>query len=108
MNLKSILSICSLAFIAYSTASCSGNEPDKPSSGNEQGQAITLSIVDKQATPETKALYSNLWTIGQKGFMFGHHDDLMYGRNGMTNKAGLTQKMSVAITPVYIVLILPS
>mgnify|MGYP001040270146 CR=1 FL=1 len=80
MNLKSILSICSLAFIAYSTASCSGNEPDKPSSGNEQGHAITLSIVDKQATPETKALYSNLWTIGQKGFMFGHHDDLMYGR----------------------------
>ena len=40
----------------------------------------TLSIVDKNATPETKALYANLWKIAQSGFMFGHHDDLWYGR----------------------------
>lgn len=40
----------------------------------------TLSIVDKNATPETKALYANLWVLAQKGFMFGHHDDLWYGR----------------------------
>lgn len=39
-----------------------------------------LSIVDKNATSETKALYSNLWAIQSKGFMFGHHDDLWYGR----------------------------
>lgn len=39
-----------------------------------------LSIVDKQATDQTKALLANLWTIANRGFMFGHHDDLWYGR----------------------------
>ena len=41
---------------------------------------IELSIVDKNATSETKALYANLWEIQQKGVIFGHHDDLFYGR----------------------------
>jgi len=43
-------------------------------------ETIELSIIDKNATAETKALYANLWTIQQKGTMFGHHDDLWYGR----------------------------
>lgn len=42
--------------------------------------SMSLSIVDKNATAETKALYANLWHIATKGFMFGHHDDLWYGR----------------------------
>ena len=33
-----------------------------------------LRTVDPDATPETKALYANLWLIQQKGVMFGHHD----------------------------------
>ena len=41
---------------------------------------VTLNIVDKDATPETKALLANLWAIADKGWMFGHHDDLWYGR----------------------------
>jgi beta-mannanase len=41
---------------------------------------VTLSIVDKNATEETKALYANLWKLAETGFMFGHHDDLWYGR----------------------------
>jgi len=41
---------------------------------------LEASIVDKNATEETKALYANLFLIGEKGFMFGHHDDLWYGR----------------------------
>ena len=40
----------------------------------------SLSLVDKKATAETKALYANLWDIAARGFMFGHHDDLWYGR----------------------------
>ena len=40
-----------------------------------------LQLVDAEATPETKALYANLWILQQKGFMFGHHDDLNYGRH---------------------------
>ena len=47
--------------------------------GNPNTSA-TLNIVDKNATAETKALYANLWDIAAKGYMFGHHDDLWYGR----------------------------
>ena len=43
-------------------------------------EKVTLSIVDKDATPETKALFANLWAVAEKGWMFGHHDDLWYGR----------------------------
>lgn len=41
---------------------------------------MVLKLVDSGATKETKALYSNLWAIQKRGFMFGHHDDLAYGR----------------------------
>ena len=47
--------------------------------GNSEAK-FTLSLADKNATEETKALYANLWAIAEKGFMFGHHDDLWYGR----------------------------
>ena len=43
-------------------------------------EKVTLNIVDKDATPETKALFANLWAVADKGWMFGHHDDLWYGR----------------------------
>ena len=45
----------------------------------------TLYIVDKDATAETKALLANLWTVAEKGWMFGHHDDLWYGRYWYNN-----------------------
>jgi mannan endo-1,4-beta-mannosidase len=54
------------------------DDPDNPEPGDPT--AVVISIVDKNATDETKALYSNLYKIGETGFMFGHHDDLMYGR----------------------------
>lgn len=38
-----------------------------------------LKMVDPNATPETKALYANLWCIGLNGVMFGHHDYPSYG-----------------------------
>ncbi len=44
-----------------------------------KNQVTELSMVDKLATPETKALYANLWLIQQKGVMFGHHDYPSYG-----------------------------
>lgn len=68
------------ALLPFLLASCSASdEPAQPSDKGES-QTIMLSLVDKNATLETKALYSNLWDIRTKGFMFGHHDDLMYGR----------------------------
>lgn len=38
-----------------------------------------LRMVDRKATPETQALYRNLWKLQQKGVMFGHHDFPSYG-----------------------------
>lgn len=37
------------------------------------------SLSDKNATPETENLYQNLILIQEKGFLFGHQDDLAYG-----------------------------
>ena len=35
---------------------------------------------DKNATPETVALFQSMWKLQQQGVMYGHQDDLMYGR----------------------------
>lgn len=82
MYLKTLFKHCVLAYLAFGIMACSNNEPKNPSisDSNHDADKISLSLVDKQATTETKALFSNLWAIGLKGFMFGHHDDLMYGR----------------------------
>ena len=58
--------------------SCKGDEPAKK---EEAPKTITLSLSDADATPETKALYSNLWAIKSKGWMFGHQNDLLNGRS---------------------------
>ncbi|MDR1644832.1 MAG: glycoside hydrolase family 26 protein [Tannerellaceae bacterium] len=34
---------------------------------------------DPQATPEAKALFARLMALEEKGIMYGHQDDLMYG-----------------------------
>ena len=63
--------------------------------GNENpDMTASLSLVDKNATDETKALYANLWDIATKGFMFGHHDDLWYGRYWY-NQAGKSDTKAV-------------
>ncbi len=51
-----------------------------------------LSIVDKNATPQTKALLANLWAITGRGWMFGHHDDLWYGRYWYNEPGGSDTK----------------
>lgn len=53
---------------------------------------VKLSIVDKNATEQTKALYANLWKIAEDGFMFGHHDDLWYGRYWYNEPGGSDTK----------------
>ncbi|QSB28343.1 glycoside hydrolase family 26 protein [Flavobacterium sp. CLA17] len=45
------------------------------------GSNTNLSLSDKKATPETVSLYKNLNQLTQKGFLFGHQDDLAYGVN---------------------------
>ena len=53
---------------------------------------VELKLADPAATPETKALYSNLWAIREHGWMFGHHDDLMYGRKWYGTEGGSDTK----------------
>ena len=57
-------------------------------------EKVSLTIVDKDATPETKALFANLWAVAEKGWMFGHHDDLWYGRYWY-NEAGNSDTKAV-------------
>ena len=60
---------------------CTGIDlPGKDDRDPTGGQEIELTLADPDATAETKALYSQLWAIKDKGFMFGHHDDLWCGR----------------------------
>ncbi|WP_163408355.1 glycoside hydrolase family 26 protein [Flavobacterium ajazii] len=40
-----------------------------------------LSLSDKKATKETIVLYKKLQQLTQKGYLFGHQDDLAYGVN---------------------------
>jgi mannan endo-1,4-beta-mannosidase len=68
-----ILFVCYCAAVVLSCSKDNGSpEPETPS-------VTTLSIVDKSATAETKALYANLWQIGKIAPMFGHHDYPAYG-----------------------------
>lgn len=48
--------------------------------GDKPEQHIdVLSMVDRDATPETRALYANLWNVQHYGTLFGHHDYAAYG-----------------------------
>ena len=44
-------------------------------------QQNAMTLCDKNATTQTKALYKNLKTLSAKGYLFGHQDDLAYGVN---------------------------
>lgn len=90
MNLKCIVLLS--AVILFS-ASCGGKEqPTVPDS--EPTGTVELSLADADATLETKGLYSHLWAIQGKFWMFGHHDDLMYGRKWY-NEAGRSDTKDV-------------
>ncbi len=52
------------------TSSCSMKNP---------GESTGFITADKNATPETKALFGNLMKYQDQSLMFGHQDDLAYG-----------------------------
>lgn len=81
--------------LGASMLSCSGDDPLTPPQdgpGDVPEPAVELSLADGQATAETRALYSNLWAIRDKGFLFGHHDDLWYGRYWYGDEGGSDTK----------------
>lgn len=70
-----------LLLILFSTMwGCGKTDKDPIDDNKTEEPPVSLSLFDKSATAETKALYSQLWRIQSKGFMFGHHDALIYGR----------------------------
>lgn len=76
--------IISIILGAALFAGCTSVElPGRDQHDYSGGDASQLTLADPNATPETKALYSHLWTIKDEGFMFGHHDDLWCGRYWM-------------------------
>ena len=66
--------------------------PGKDEKDYTESEQKELTLIDSQATPETRALYSNLWAIKEKGFMFGHHDDLWCGRYWIGTEGGSDTK----------------
>jgi len=66
-------------------------KPDDPKTDPEETKVV-LTLADPNATAETKALYANLWALRDKGWMFGHHDDLMYGRKWYGTEGGSDTK----------------
>ena len=77
MKRRLIISIFGAAMLA----ACTYVElPGRDEHDYTEGDSGTLSMVDQYATLETRAMYSNLWAIKDKGFIFGHHDDLWCGR----------------------------
>lgn len=47
---------------------------------NHQNHKDMVAPADPKATQETVALFRSIWNLQQKGIMYGHQDDLMYGR----------------------------
>ncbi|MDA3822988.1 MAG: glycosyl hydrolase [Bacteroidales bacterium] len=82
--MRSVYSVIILSIFTF--IACSDTDPVIVQKDEQDVEEITLQIVDKNATTETKALYSNLWRIQSEGFMFGHHDDLLYGREWYTEQ----------------------
>ncbi len=70
-------SLSAVIFCFLFFASCGQKMLTRQDAG--ANQPVGLTMVDPQATAETKALYANLWVIAQKGVMFGHHDSPSYG-----------------------------
>jgi len=66
---------------------CKGGGGDEPGPEPVVEETV-LSLADPDATPETKALYSNLWAIREKGWMFGHQNDLLSGRTWREKDGG--------------------
>ena len=77
---------------AYKAANYWREYADRIIGLDEHPDYDTLIIVDKDATPETKALFANLWAVADQGWMFGHHDDLWYGRYWYNQAGGSDTK----------------
>ncbi len=94
--IRNLLKVWLLPGLMLSLAACGGNDdpvapdpdptekpdptPDPEPDPDPTPDTVTLTLADAAATAETRALYANLWKITDRGFMFGHHDDLWYGR----------------------------
>ena len=85
-RLMTRISRLGLALMALILIACSQSEPPsntpavKPNEPQATlAKAASPSLVDPNATPETRALYRNLFALQGKQVLFGHQDSLAYG-----------------------------
>ncbi len=57
--------------------SCNEKQIEK----DTESKGASTILVDKHATPETITLYNKLKDFAEKGFFYGHQDDMAYGIN---------------------------
>jgi mannan endo-1,4-beta-mannosidase len=65
------------ALLAFGVLTACNNKT-RSAISHENGK--TVAPADPNATKETVALFRSIWDLQQKGIMYGHQDDLMYGR----------------------------
>ena len=88
-------------FIALLGCSSCSKDNDELAPEPPGTETVELSMVDKSATAETKALYARLWDIQQTGFMFGHHEICSMVVNGMMFRAILIRRRYAEIIRLY-------
>ena len=87
MRNHTIMLLLATAPLLFSCGEDGPAGPDDP-----KDEPVTLTLADSDATPETKALYSNLWAIKEKGWIFGHQNDLINGRKWQYTEGGSDTK----------------
>ena len=91
--MKKVYMAIFIALLGCSSCSKDNDEPAPEPSGTE---TVELSMVDKSATAETKALYARLWDIQQTGFMI-----CSMAVNGMMFRAILIRRRYAEIIRLY-------
>jgi mannan endo-1,4-beta-mannosidase len=79
---------CVALLVLVATVSCVHGRPSGEAPAGPQA-------ADAKATPETKALFTNLERLEGKKVLFGHHDDLAYGVDWV-NQPGRSDVKEVA------------
>lgn len=92
-NSKVVLMCCLFSFLLFSCSPHISPSFEMKHAGSDTSTAVNIRAqvrlfsIDKNATPETNALFNNLKKISKNNTLFGHHDDTKtgYGRANVYN-----------------------
>ena len=92
--MKKVISYFTLLFAGICFVSCSG--------GTSEPKPQQYAPANPQATPEAKQLFARLLALEEKGIMYGHQDDLMYGTTWWYEKDSSDVKSAVGDYPAVV------